>query len=175
MAYIPNSHNLLLGDSYDGTIWTWNPEKSQPTSLLNAYPIEDPLIAGSVDAIAIDSSGSQIATGTLTGGGAPPHVLKKSVHIFDAASGRLIGAPLDGKGLVHPLALAYTPDGRYLIVGHVDDQQKVIYILDEETHEPVDVVHGASGVYDVAVSADGRYFAAATGHQAIVWALPAIH
>jgi len=53
------------------------------------------------------------------------------VHIFDASTGKLLAAPLDG---VEPFGaqtgLAYTPDGRFLIVGHEKSITKAVHLIE---------------------------------------------
>ena len=74
-----------------------------------------------------------------------------SLHVCDVSSGRLLFSAA-GK------ALAYSPDGRWLAVR--DGDEKVIVLLDAETHRPVARFSGHEDRVSSAVfSADGRRLA----------------
>jgi DNA-binding beta-propeller fold protein YncE len=126
--------------------------------------------------MAVSPDGHYLATGTNTGGGTGAMTITQAIHVFDAATGQLLGAPLDG---VAPLAeqhgLAYTPDGRFLIVGHADQKLQVVHLIDAKRLEVVDMVAAGNYVEDVAANPRSSEFAAAAGRQVIVWSLPGQH
>lgn len=182
LAYLPRTHALLLaGSEYRratqsnvGGIWFFEESEVVPSRTLQAYRAGgDHGGAGLVISLAVSPDGGRIATGTHTGNGSPGFEVTESVHILDVATGKLLGAPLDGdKSFGAEAGLAYTPDGRFIIAGHEDDRTRAIHLIDAKTLKVVDVVHASGFVFDVAVNARSTAFAAGAGGQVLVWSLP---
>ncbi len=83
-----------------------------------------------------------------------------------------MGAPLDGvDGFGNESPLAYTPDGRFIVVGH-GNPGRSIHLIDARTATVVDVLPAAGIVFDVAVNQVGTQLAAATAEEVDVWSLP---
>lgn len=129
--------------------------------------------SGGASSLAVSPDGKRLATGTHTGTGSGEYRTTVSVHIFDASTGKLLAAPLDG---VEPFGaqtgLVYTPDGRFLIVGHEESITKAVHLIDAKSLQVVDVVHAGSTVYDIAVHPKSTLFAVGAGGQMLVWSLP---
>jgi len=187
IAYIPGTHTLLIGggrfqstntpagyqDRNTGYVWFLEPDDAVPGRSLQVYGPET-VNGGSGAAISLAMSpdGTQLATGARTGDGYAPEQARESVHIFSLPKGELLGMPLDGLEFGRQHGLIYTADGRYLVVGHADAQTKAIHVIDAKTSKVVDQVHGIDAVYDLTADPTGRYFAAGTGNQVLVWSLP---
>jgi len=187
IAYIPGTRTLLIGggqfrnisttaeiqDRMTGYVWFLESDELVPSRSLQVYaPFT--INGGSGDAIslAISPDGVQFATGAGTGSGSPSVRAKESVHIFSLATGHQLGAPLDGQDFGEQYGLTFTADGRYLVVGHEEARTKAIHVLDAKTLQVVDEVHGIDAIYDLTADPTGRYFAAGTGNQVLVWSLP---
>jgi len=188
LAYLPGTHTILIGgaqyhnvsttDKYlgqlAGHVWFLQADEIVPSRDIQAYSTADKH-GGNVESLAVSPDGRLTATGTNTGGGGGPAVAEtESVHIFSSSEGKLLGAPLDGKADIgRQTGLAYTRDGRFLIVGHADATTKAIHIIDARMNVVIDLVHGSDAVYDVAVDPTGRQFAAGSGTEVLFWSLPA--
>jgi WD40 repeat protein len=183
LAFLPGTHTLLLGGAdYQrdtnltaGVIWFFGENEIVPYRKVQAYRASDgkgrPV--GTVISLVASPDGTRLATGTQTGAGSPGFVVTDSVHVIDTASGAIIGAPMDGdSSFGEEKALAYTPDGRFIIAGHEDDLTKAIHLIDAKSLRVADVVHGAGFVYDIAVSPASTQFAAGTNSQVLVWSMP---
>ncbi|MHB8388656.1 MAG: WD40 repeat domain-containing protein [Acidobacteriaceae bacterium] len=132
---------------------------------------------GGMTALAYNPAGTQLATGTYSGGGlVVGGVLRLgayggSARLWDATSHRLLGAPLDG----HDFAgendgLAYTTDGRYLIVGHSGHSGEIDFI-DARTFKVVDTLHAYHLIGAIAVDPLAPMFVATVGHRLLVWSI----
>ena len=188
IAYMPGTHTLVLGgaESQDvvidglthhsalGRIWFLDAVQMVPTRKLQVYrPAGDHGGAGNVVWFAISPNGQQISTGALTDNGPEGHVVTESVHLISASDGALLGAPLDGvAGLGNERALAYTRDGRFVVVGH-GNPGRCVQLIDARTAAVVDTLQAAGIVFDIAVNSAGSQFAAGSGNEVDVWSLPA--
>jgi len=186
LEYLPHTHTILLGGwmfhnvsttaKYEGRaaghVWFLLEDETEPHRDIQAYSTDD-RGGGGVSTLAVAPNGAQFATGTDTGSGSvATGMVTQSVRMFDVASGKLLGAPLDGNlNFGVQSGLAYSADGRYLMVGHEEVRNKVIHIIDANSHAVVDVVHGSGSIYDIAADPTGPRFAAATGTEVIVWSL----
>ena len=187
IAYLPGTHTLLLAggeytgkETHFGRIWFLKADEVIPGRSILAY--DTGAISGhggDALSLAVSADGTRVATGTFTGAGYPPYVITDSVHILDVASGVLLGAPLDGVAKIGDAAttgnetgLAYTPDGRFIIVGYASLYASVIHLVDAKSFKVADTFHGSGVVYDIAVDPQGTEFAAGSGDQVIVWSLP---
>ena len=86
-----------------------------PGSVLLAYR------RGAFESLAYNPAGTQLATGPDSGAGSAyfHNLVTDSARVWDASSHALLGAPLDGHDIAGEInGLAYTADGRYLLVGH---------------------------------------------------------
>lgn len=168
-----DKEGLSMGGTRDGSIWVFKPEDQVPSQRIWAYVVDPGEVPGDISGLAPNPTAHQIATGTTTGSGFNDKMLiTASVHILDLSTGKLIAKPLDGAGFGAPDGLAYTPDGRYLIVGHGNIWgEHPIHLLDTKTYKIVDVVHASGTIYAVDPSPDGKYFAVGAGDHIYVWSL----
>jgi len=86
------------------------------------------------------------------------------LQIFEAATGKKVAGVSARSGIGD--GLAYTPDGRYLIVGSVDDS---VRIMDGHTYTLLQRIPG--DLRSVAVSRDSRYLAISGYPKISVWEL----
>src|SRR6266404_8129904 len=186
VEYLPYTHTILLGGwqfhnvsttaKYEGRaaghVWFLLEDETEPHRDIQAYSTED-RGGGGVSTLAVAPDGTQIAAGTDTGSGTvATGMVTQSVRMFDVTSGKLLGAPLDGNlNFGVQTGLAYSADGRFLLVGHEEERTETIHIIDANSHTVVDVVHGSGSIYDIAADPSGPRFAAATGREVIVWSV----
>ena len=187
IGYLPGTHTILIGgDDRDmgdprskltGHVWVLDATDTVPHREFAAYKYEPPAAPAALISMAINPDGSAVATGTTTGSIADPlGTVTASVHILSVPDGSLLGAPLDGQHFDYQDGLQYTPDGRYLLVGHGGFYTAhVIHVLDAKTFSVLDVVHAANTVYGLAVQPDSTHFAVSAGSNIHVWSLPATH
>jgi WD40 repeat protein len=92
------------------------------------------------------------------------------VRIWDAASGRLLGAPLRGHRDVVS-SVSFSPDGRALASGSYDHR---VLIWDVASRKAIsEVVLGKKGlIHSVAFSEDGKLLAASMNDAVLVWHMP---
>jgi WD40 repeat protein len=187
VGYLPGTHILLIGGNdiagtdmqrgVWGDIWVLNPAETIPSREFQAYRNEPPGAPGQLISFAISPDGREVATGTTTGAsgvGVRSGTVTASVHIVSVNDGTLLGAPLDGQPFGSQEGLAYTPDGRYLIVAHSSIYTShAIHVIDAESLRVVDLVHAGNTVYGLAVSPDSKQFAVSAGLQIAVYSLPA--
>lgn len=187
IEYVPGKHTIVLGGSdwhvlsldgftHKGVLggaFLFEPGAAEPTRRLQIYrEAGDQGGAGEVTVVAISPNGDQLAAGTRTGAGSGRYLVAESVQILRLKDGALLAAPLDGViGLGAQQALAYTPDGRTLLVGY-GNPGRAVNLIDTETFQVIDTVHAHDVIYDLSVSPGGRQFAAATGHEVDVYSLP---
>lgn len=190
VAYLPQSHAVLVAGgqyvtltrfghkegSWEGRVWVFRPEDEVPGQSIHAYRAGDDRGGGAdVRSLSVSPDGAFIATGAKTGAGIPPdRIATESIHILRVSDGRLVGAPLDG---VQPMrfagvpAIAYTHDGRYIIVPH-EVQDGWIHVIDGRTLKVIDLLKAHGYAFDVAVNQVNDEFAVGTGNRVIVWSLP---
>lgn len=188
IAYVSGTHTLLIGggqfvnigapakrDAHiAGMLWFLEPDETVPGRSVPVYrPAASDGGGADVLSLALSPDGTRVATGVKTGEGIPSMFVDESVHIVSLSDGKLLGAPLDKRAFGGQYGLSYTADGRFLLVGHEDPQTKAIHVIDAKTLQVVDTVHGVSDVFDLSGDPTGRYFAAGTGNQVLVWSLPA--
>jgi len=155
----------------EGHVVYWNLEDEEPGRDFMAYTIREG--GGSVISMAFSPDGTRLATGTETGnGGASTPSVTRSVQIWNVADNALLGAPLDGLNFGKVYALAYTPDGKYLIAGHEEDKG-TIHILDAKTLKIADTVHAPDQVIGIAVPPTSNLFAISAGQAIVIWSLSA--
>lgn len=189
MAYVPGTHTLVFGGGqyekntdacgpvayphtpYAGRVWILKSDETALTVAIS-FVAYCPPKGGDVTYLALRPDGQQIATGTSTADGKPGIPAADNTKVFSYPSGQLIRAPLSGpESGSMPRGLAYTPDGRYLLVGeggryHNDHS---VYIVDAQTMQLLDTVHAPPEIYDIAVASDSTMFAVATGTGVTVW------
>jgi WD40 repeat protein len=189
VAYVPGTYTLLIGGSdhrehpkhipgqaleMTGVVWILGQDETVPAQHLSSYHIYGNYGpgqsggAGEVISLAVSPDGEQVATGAPTRNGLAQ--VTESVHVLRIADGALLAAPLDGQDYGEQHGLAYTSQGRYLIVGHSDHDTRAIHVIDAKTFQIVDVVRSTGFVYDV--TASFQRFAAGTGTHIMIWSLP---
>ncbi|MDB6107024.1 MAG: serine/threonine protein kinase with repeat [Gammaproteobacteria bacterium] len=191
VAYVPGTYTLLIGGSdhrehpkhipgqaleMTGVVWILGQDETVPARHLSSYHIYGNYGpgqsggAGEVISLAVSPDGEQVATGAPTRNGLPGAQVTESVHVLRIADGAVLAAPLDGQDYGEQHGLAYTSQGRYLIVGHSDHDTRAIHVIDAKTFQIVDVVRSTGFVYDVTASL--QRFAAGTGTHIMIWSLP---
>lgn len=191
IAYLPNSHIVLVGggqhvtvefngiamSSWDGRVWFFDDVHPAPIRMIQAYrPAGDHGGGGQIRSLTTSPDGRYIATGVNTGAGgaASGGIARQSVHILAVSDGRLDGAPLDG---LQPgkfgegVAIAYTHDGRYIIVPH-EVRDGWVHVIDGQTARVIDLVKVNSFAFDVSVNHVNDEFAVAAGNAVTVWSMP---
>jgi WD40 repeat protein len=191
LSYLPNSHIILIGggrrivlmfdghemDSWDGRVWFFGPTDEEPDRTMSVYRAAgDHGGGGDIRSLAPSPNGGYIVTGGNPGAGdaSPGAGAVESVHVLRAFDGQLIAAPLDSVSpsrFGEPEAIAYTYDGRYIVVLH-DVADGWIHILNGRTFGVIDLVHSGAFTFDVAVNKMRDEFAVGTGKEVIVWSLP---
>jgi hypothetical protein len=192
IAYLANSHIVLVGggqhvdivfhgvkeSSWDGRVWVFDAEHPEPIRIIHVYrPAGDHGGGGQISSLTTSPDGRYIVTGanTAAGDAASGGIALQSVHIMAASNGRLVGAPLDG---VQPMkfgegvAIAYTHDGRYIIVPH-EVRDGWVHVIDGRTSRVVDLVKAGGFAFDVSVNDINDEFAVAAGNGVTIWSLTA--
>jgi WD40 repeat protein len=129
------------------TIWSW-PERKQLLELkVGGWECKD---------ISFTDDGKLLAVSEQD----------KGIHLFDTARGRRVGL-IKVKDLYQ--GLAFTPDSSHLIVN--ERQADLLSIWRVNDLKAVGKLAAPGGVFDLDVSPDGNFLAAATGRGALVWRL----
>jgi serine/threonine protein kinase/WD40 repeat protein len=82
--------------------------------------------------------------------------VKNAVQVWDLATGRALSAPLPHPGHMHGLfSVRFSPDGRYLLTGHKDGQDRYWDWQAAKLACPPMPNHNES--HDVAITPDGRF------------------
>ncbi len=178
IAFRPHAEELAIGvqgyfpgdRNAHARVIFWHLE-GPPLDLRHAPPGSVLLVyrRGGLESLAYNPAGTQFATGTSSGGGFGQY--GGSARLWDATSHRLLGAPLDG----HDFAgendgLAYTADGRYLIVGHSGHSGEIDFI-DARTFKVVDTLHTYRRIGAIAVDPRSPMFVATTDYRLLVWSI----
>jgi WD40 repeat protein len=131
-----------------------------------------------ITTVSTSLDGRFVATGTYTGSGRDmQHLINASLHIFDASNLSLLAAPLDGPmdgaipkdGAIY--GLDFSSDGKYLIAGHLDEDNSSVHIFDTKSLKLIDTAHSSGGVRALAVQRHGNLFAVASASHIIVFEL----
>ena len=186
MAYVPGTHTLVLGGSlyakdtkmcqatpapYDplaGVLWVVRPGD---TALSQGFQIYCRPVGAEVHQLAVYPDGKTLVT--ITGN------TEIKANVTEAGNNTKIIRLADGKDITPaltwqtnvPWVVAYTPDGRLLIIGeagrvHTDH---AVYLVNAKTMQLLDAVHAPPDIYDLAVAPDNTGFAVATGGGVTVW------
>ena len=142
LAYAPDGTWLVSATYADDRLRIWDVATARVRK-------EIQVPAGTLDMLAVSPNGSRVAATTehLQG--------KHHLHVCDIASGECL---FSAEGL----ALAYSPDGRWLAVRAADDQ--TVLLLDARTHQTATRFTGHEKlVYAAAFSPDSRRLASCSG------------
>lgn len=135
-----------------------------PRSVFRPYRL------GSLDSLTYNPAGTEFATGTGSGSGLGK-AYGGSARIWDATTHHLLGAPMDGHDFAGVnYGLAYTIDGRYLIVGHSGHSGEIDFI-DARTFKVVDTVHADHLIGAIAVDPAAAMFVATARYRLYVWSI----
>jgi len=143
---------LLATAGYDAAVHIWDVATGK--SLLRLYPH-----AGYACSVAFSADGNWIATGGSEDG---------MIKIFDSATGRAVRATIQTPDL-SIYAMAFTPDGRYLVINHslanrVESSMRIFKTSDGS--ELKNVVTGPVSAF--AISRDGRTLAYSNARGSIL-------
>jgi len=67
--------------------------------------------------------------------------------------------------------LDFSSDGKYLIAGHLDEDNSSVHIFDTKSLKLIDTAHSSGGVRALAVQRHGNLFAVASASHIIVFEL----
>ena len=135
-----------------------------PRSIFRPYRL------GSLDSLTYNPTGTEFATGTGSGSGLGK-AYGGSACIWDATTHHLLGAPMDGHDFAGVnYGLAYTIDGRYLIVSHSGHSGEIDFI-DARTFKVVDTVHADHPIGAIAVDPAAAMFVATARYRLYVWSI----
>jgi WD40 repeat protein len=164
IGYLPDTYTLAVGGGefenrrrygdMAGFVWILKPEEVIPSRKIQAYfYVEGQGYPEAVTSLAVSPDGKRVATGTRTGEGNPPdQLVTASVHVVDLDDGALLGRPLDGLKFGEQKGLQYAPNGSYLIVGHCNNNDKTIHVIDGHTLNVIDRVPAGGTTYDITVN-----------------------
>ena len=192
MAYVPGTHTLVLGGGeyakstgicertpapfgpLAGLIWEVKPED---TALNQRFVVYCRPHGTDVDLLAVNPDGKTLVTVTGASEKASDNGLVitaeagNNTKVIRLADGKNVTPPLTWLSNNVPGGLAYTPDGRYLIMGEAGlyHNDHPVYIIDARTMQLLDTVHAPPDVLDLAMAPDSTGFAVATGTGVTVW------
>jgi WD40 repeat protein len=177
IAFQPNSsvlaigiHGYFLGDPDSGRarVILWNTNNPAP-DLTDGLPA-DSFIAyrfGELNSLAYNPSGTQLATGTNSGGGSADTQVTASARIWNPTNHKLIGTPLDGHDRAGDInGLAYSADGRYLIAAHGSGK---IDFIDARSFKAVDTLYAGDLIGAIAVNPRIPMFVATDNNKLMIW------
>ena len=183
LVFVPGTHDLVIGSGdrfpdyagqtnppAGGVLWVLAEGERIPGRRIPVYlPDPESHFNSDVISIAMSQSGKQLVTGARTGNGAARHEIKSAIRIIDFASGNIVASPLDGIAQSHQNGLAYSSDGRYLIVGDDNQQSPKVYLVATSNLTKIDTIELSWSARDVAANPIGNGFAVATGTRIGVW------
>lgn len=192
MAYVPGTHTLVFGAgefTKGSGICEPTPAPFGPLAgLLFVVKPEDtalphPIVVycrphgTDVLRLAVNPDGKTLVTVTgasekaSDNGFAVTAEAGNNTKIIRLADGQNVTPPLTWLSNNVPGGLAFTPDGRFLIMGETGlyHNDHPVYIVDARTMQLLDTVHAPPDVLDLAVAPDSTGFALATGTGVTVW------
>lgn len=173
-AFSPDGKTVAIAESgywnheVENHVLFWDLADEQPGRDFIAYTQG----GASVISLAFSPDGKRLSTGTMTGIGsvARGDYVRQSVRIWNVVDNALLGAPLDGLDFGKVYALFYTPDGKYLIAGHEEDNG-TIHVLNAQTLQIADTVHAPDQIIGIAVHPTAGLFAVSAGRSIVIWSL----
>lgn len=191
MAYVPGTHTLVFGagkftkgtgvcepsapfSPFAGLVYVLKPGD---TALPAPFVVYCRPHGREVSLLAVNPDGKTLVTVT----GASEKISDNGLDVITEpgnntkvirlADGRDVTPPLTWISNNVPGGLAYTPDGRYLIMGEAGlyHNDHPVYIIDARTMQLLDTVHAPPDVSDLAAAPDSSGFAVATGAGVTVW------
>lgn len=192
MAYVPGTHTLVFGAGeftkgrgiceptpapfgpFAGLVYVVKPED---TALPRPIVVYCRPHGREVSLLAVNPDGKTLVTITGANEKASDNGLVvtnepgNNTKVIRLADGKDVTPTLTWQSEDATRGLAYTPDGRFLIMGetgivHTDHP---VYIIDARTMQLLDAVHAPPDVLDLAVAPDSSGFAVATGTGVTVW------
>lgn len=124
-----------------------------------------------VDLLTVNPDGKTLVTATGMMAGIAGPTAENYTRVIRLSDGKNITPTLTWHSNNAPGGLAFTPDGRFLIVGEAGlyYNDHPVYIVDAHTMQLLDTVHAPPDVLDLAVAPDSTGFAVATGTGVTVW------
>ncbi|MCE6994294.1 hypothetical protein LZG04_05625 [Saccharothrix sp. S26] len=155
VAFSPNGR-LLAAAGADGTTRLWN-----ITEPAHAVPLGRPLTGrnGIVYAVSFSPDGRSLATGSHD----------SVVRLWSLPGNVLVGHS------ARTIGPRFTPDGHHLVSASEDDTVRVWDTSDPAAPESTAVVSHGAGVWDLALSADGRTLASVSDKFVRLWDLTDPH
>jgi DNA-binding beta-propeller fold protein YncE len=154
-------------------MWAWKDDEVDADRRMVVYePSHGDMVTSEVVRLEPSPDGQWIACGAATRAGGEGRRVNVSVRLLDAATGTVKGSPLDRQDFGRQYGLAYTPDARYLIVGHGGSHSSIVHVIDLTTMRVVDEMKAGGSIFDAAADPVGYRFAVGAGDHVVVWSLP---
>ena len=126
-----------------------------------------------MQSLAYNPSGTQLATGTNSGGGSTytQNLVTASARIWDPTSYKLLAAPLDGHDRAGGInGLAFSADGRYLIAAHTGPKGEIDFI-DAQSYKVADTLYVDHLIGAIAVNPRAPMFVATDNNKLMIWSI----
>jgi WD40 repeat protein/tRNA A-37 threonylcarbamoyl transferase component Bud32 len=153
LAFGPDGTWLVTQCPLDGRLRMWDVATARVRKEIR-FREEIQRNAGNLNSLAISPDGTRVATSAQD-----PKSRKLSLNFYDIASGNLLFS-------TEGMALAYSPDGRWLAVLATDE--KTVLLLDARTHETIARFRGHEDiVFKAAFSPDSRLLASCSRDRTV--------
>lgn len=186
MVYVPGTRTLLLaGGAFTKGTGVCEPSPNHYAPLAGLVYVVEPgetvlnrrIVVycqpqgREVDLLTVNPDGKTLVTATGMMAGIAGPTAENYTRVIRLTDGKNVTPTLTWHSNNVPGGLAFTPDGRFLIVGEAGlyYNDHPVYIVDAHTMQLLDTVHAPSDVSDLAVAPDSTGFAVATGTGVTVW------